>query len=158
MLSGVRRILVTLLSVVALLAGLTVAATPAAAVGGCTINGGVGVDPYAPVYMETFELFSLIGYADMPGCTTGLLDIEAVPVGGTPATCTIVLPKTPGSPGAGCTSLLALGGLSLYEIKIVAEAVAVSTSGGRSTATTVCTVFLRPGSSFPGPRCSISGA
>lgn len=155
---GIRRLSTTLITTISLLASLACAASPASAVGGCTINGGVGVDPYAPVYMETFEIFSLIGYADMPGCTTGVLDIEAIPVGGTPATCTLVLPQTPGSAGAGCASLLALGGLSLYEIKIVAEAVAVNASGGRSTATTVCTVFLRPGSSFPGPRCSLSGA
>lgn len=155
---GVRRLITTLATTASLVAGLACVAPPASAVGGCTISGGVGVDPYAPVYMETLEIFSLIGYANMPGCTTGVLDIEAVPVGGTPATCSLVLPQTPGSPGAGCGSLLALGGLSLYEIRIVAEAVAVNASGGRSTATTVCTVFLRPGSSFPGPRCSLNGA
>ena len=83
-------------------------ASPAQA--SCSAAGAMGWDS-TPLAAGVYQ-YSLIAYYGS-GCTVGVVDMEAVAVPGTPATCTFVLPVIPTlTDGTGCANLLGVGGVT----------------------------------------------
>lgn len=107
-----KRVISRSLATAALGAGiLTVplGGSPANAV--CTSPGGMGWD-VSPLAGGVSQ-YSLIAYFGA-GCTVGVVDMEAVAVPGTPATCTFILPVIPTiTDGTGCANLLGVGGVAV---------------------------------------------
>ena len=133
---------------------LSPAMTGAAQAATCSASGGYGADPYKVA--GTVVGYGLIAFVDMPGCTTGAIDLEATAVPGTPGTCTLVLPAAPGlGENAGCGIVYAPSGAALASstMEIVANGFAASASNvvplvGTCTGRTL-------GSGMFGPRCSL---
>lgn len=151
---GRRRIGVSVVLTAVLSALLTPVGGGTAHAQACNPSGGFGADPYN-VAGSTVG-YGLIAYVDMPGCTTGVVDLVATAVPGTPGTCTLILPMIPGvTDGAGCGITFAPSGVATANsnMVIVAAGFAAGTSG---VVPLIGTCSGRLGSTFPGPRCSLS--
>jgi hypothetical protein len=119
----------------------------------CNPGGGFGADPYKVA--NTVVGYGLIAWVDMPGCTTGVIDLAATAVPGTPGTCTLVLPMIPTlTDGAGCGIIYAPSGAALASSSMVIVAAGFA-AGTSNVVPLVGTCGGTLGSSFPGPRCNI---
>jgi hypothetical protein len=113
----------------------------------CSPTGNVGWDSslVAPGVYE----YSLIAYYGS-GCTVGVVDMEAVAVPGTPATCTFILPVLPTlTDGTGCANLLGVGGVVTAAGSITAVANGFVSDGTH----TYPIVKTCTGSGSSGKRC-----
>jgi len=118
----------------------------------CNPDGGFGADPYKVGTMVVG--YGLIAWVDMPGCTTGVIDLAATAVPGTPGTCTLVLPMIPTlTDGAGCGIIYAPSGVALETSQMVI--VAAGFAAGSNVVPLAGTCGGTLGRNFPGPRCHI---
>ena len=141
---------------------VTVSPSPAAAetdLAPCSFSGSFGLrqqltDPFVLV-----AVYSVYATASVSGCATGAIDVVAVPVGGgTPTTCTIVIPDTPTGTTMSCESLAGIGGVTTdTTFLITAIGVGANSSGVVATGLATCTRDLDPGSTT-GSACSISSS
>ena len=140
---------------------VSVAPSPAAAeadLAPCSFSGSFGLRQQINV-LGVATVYSVFASASVFGCTSGVIDVEAVPVGGgTPTTCTIIIPDTPVGTTMSCESAAGIGGIATFtDFLVVAEGAAANSSGVVATGLEVCRVRLDPSGGDP-PACSISSS
>ena len=141
---------------------VTASPSPAAAetdLAPCSFSGSFGLrqqltDPFVLV-----AVYSVYATASVSGCASGAIDVVAVPVtGGTPATCTILIPDTPTGTSMSCESAAGIGGITAETSFIItAVGVGANSSGVVATGFRTCPGFIEPGVRTSSP-CSISSS
>lgn len=140
---------------------LTVSPSPAAAetdLAPCSFSGSFGLRQQLNV-LGVAAVYSVFASANVSGCATGAIDVVAAPVGGgTPTTCTIVIPDTPTGTTMSCESLAGIGGVTTETTFIVTAAgTAANSSGVVATGFRTCNIRIVPGVSTGSP-CTISSS
>ena len=153
----------TLFLVAALVGSLlTVSPSPAAAetdLAPCSFSGSFGLRQQLTDPFNLVAVYSVYATASVSGCATGAIDVVAVPVGGgTPTTCTIVIPDTPTGTTMSCESLAGIGGVTTETTFIVTAAgTGANSSGVVATGFRTCNIRIVPGVSTGSP-CTISSS
>jgi hypothetical protein len=128
----------------ALMAAGLIAVTPGSA-HACGISGtySIHTGPNIAAVMQ-YQLIA-IGYT--PGCLSGAVLVQAVPLVGAPASCTLPIPSTYGT--TSCSSLGGITGVTTSTpVLLTAQLVGIGTGGPAGQAVRSCTVHVAPSGSY----------